>query len=93
MGHKVAMASDAAFPTSGRWSATGFTPASHNGMEHIVVTTVDATPPNLCGDGVVQVIHHTTFVFYLLCYLLHTTCYLLLCGDGVVEVSYRTTYA
>jgi len=53
-GHKVAMASDAAFPTSGRWSATGFTPASHNGIEHIVVTTVDATPPNLCGDGVVQ---------------------------------------
>jgi len=31
-GHKVAMASDAAFPTSGRWSATGFTPASHNGI-------------------------------------------------------------
>ena len=61
MGHKVALASDAAFPTSGRWSATGFTAAASNGIEHIVVTTVDATPPNLCGDGVVQVSYPTTY--------------------------------
>ncbi len=60
-GHKVALASDAAFPTSGRWSATGFPTAATNGIEHIVVTTVDATPPNLCGDGVVQVTYPTTY--------------------------------
>jgi cysteine-rich repeat protein len=50
----VSLASDAAFPTSGRWSATGFSAASSNGIEDIVVTTLDATPPSLCGDGVVQ---------------------------------------
>lgn len=53
-GTKVALASDAPFPTTGRWSATGFNSDSTNGIEQIVVTTLDATPPSLCGDGVVQ---------------------------------------
>jgi len=51
---KVALASDAPYPTTGRWSATGFYSDSTNGIEQIVVTTLDATPPSLCGDGVVQ---------------------------------------
>lgn len=49
----AAIASDAAFPTSGRWAATGFPSATpdHNGFEHVTVTTIDDTPPDVCGDG------------------------------------------
>ena len=45
---------DAPFPTTGRWSVTYWASDYWDGIEQTVVTTPDATPPFVCGDGVVQ---------------------------------------
>lgn len=51
---RAATASDAPFPTTGRWQVTGFVASSTNGIENMVVTTEDDTQPSVCGDGAVQ---------------------------------------
>jgi cysteine-rich repeat protein len=52
----VAMASDAPVPTSGTWQATCFKDAdvALNDHRDIQITTIDSTPPAVCGDGEVQ---------------------------------------